>query len=153
MAQRGVDDSDLTSKLKWLFASQRLAVLATQSEGQPYNCLVAVVETDDLRRLLFVTSRTTRKYHNLRSEPRVSLLVDNRSNDESDFHGATAATAIGVATEVDGAEERARLSTVYLAKHGHLRAFLDSPDAALISVEVSDYVISSFTQVWILRPG
>jgi len=56
--------------LEGLFAGQRLAVLATQGEGQPYGSLVAFSAAPDLRRLVFATARSTRKYVNLRADPR-----------------------------------------------------------------------------------
>ncbi|HSB07022.1 MAG TPA: pyridoxamine 5'-phosphate oxidase family protein, partial [Thermodesulfobacteriota bacterium] len=74
--------------LKDLFFSQRLAVLATQSQGEPYGNLVAFVATNDLKHLLFATTRATRKYANMSENPRVAMVMDNRSNQEADFHQA-----------------------------------------------------------------
>ena len=71
--------------LKDLFASQRLAGLATQSEGQPHGCLVAFACSNDLKHLFFTTDRNTRKYHDVTVNPRIAMLIDNRSNQESDF--------------------------------------------------------------------
>lgn len=60
--------------LKNLFSSQRLAVLATQSERQPYGNLVAFVAANDLKYLLFATTRATRKYSNISDNPRVAMV-------------------------------------------------------------------------------
>jgi hypothetical protein len=46
--------AQLKAFLKDLFASQRLAVLATQSKKQPYGNLVAFVATEDLNHLLLI---------------------------------------------------------------------------------------------------
>jgi nitroimidazol reductase NimA-like FMN-containing flavoprotein (pyridoxamine 5'-phosphate oxidase superfamily) len=134
-----------------LFAKQKLAVLATLSGGQPYSCLVAFAETEDLKGLVFTTFRSTRKYRDIMSEPRVALLVDNRSNEESDFSDALAVTATGRAEEVMGGE-RERLLSVYLAKHPHLAEFAGSSDSALVRVGVENYVVSSFHEVAALSP-
>ena len=40
------DSGEIKGKLKDLFSSQKLAVLSTQSEGQPYASLVSFVATD-----------------------------------------------------------------------------------------------------------
>ena len=56
--------SEAKELIRQIVESQRFAVLATQFEGQPYSNLVAFAEAEDLRSLLFVTSRNTRKYSN-----------------------------------------------------------------------------------------
>jgi len=58
-------DKDLNKvkrDLKKLLQSQPLAVLATQSRGQPYASLIAFASSDDLKSLYFATTRATRKY-------------------------------------------------------------------------------------------
>lgn len=129
--------------LRNLFASQRLAVLATQNAGQPYGNLVAFAETDDLRHLVFVTSRNTQKYANVAENRKVALLVDSRRNQISDFQKAVAVTAMGAAEEITG-NERQIMVEVYVNKHPHLANFLKRPDSAVIKVTVSDYIIASF---------
>ena len=132
------DTSELRRLLNELFASQPLAVLATEGEGQPYASLVAFAATEDLEYLLFATTRSTRKYANLLAESRVALLVDNRSNQDSDFHNAVAVTATGRAEEVE-AHEKDTLLRLYLTKHPHLSEFVTSPTCALLKVTVDTY--------------
>lgn len=126
--------------LSELFTSQKLAVLGTHQEGQPYGSLVAFAATPDLKNLVFATTRATRKFANLQSDPRVSMLLDNRSNRVADFRKAVAATALGRAREVRG-KERARLSKMYLAKHPHLKEFVGSPSCALVKMRVEVYYV------------
>lgn len=141
-----MDESQVRQKLSDLLVSQKLAVLATNSEGQPYNCLVAIAGTEDLKYLLFSTSRSTRKYRELKTDPRVSILIDNRSNMESDFDNAVAVTAIGRATETQGFD-RDRFADIYIEKHPYLESFISSQGNALIRIEVKKYVVSSFKDV------
>jgi nitroimidazol reductase NimA-like FMN-containing flavoprotein (pyridoxamine 5'-phosphate oxidase superfamily) len=139
--------SQLRKTLKDLFASQRLGVLATYGSGQPYGSLVAFVATDDLKHLLFATTRATRKYANLSTESRVALLVDNRSNQDTDFHSSIAVTALGNAKEVTRSE-RDRFLRLYLAKHPHLEEFVNSPTCALLKVSVDRYyMVNRFQNV------
>ena len=140
--------------LQDLFASQRLAVLATHDKGgQPYASLMAFVATDDLRQMLVATARSTRKYANLMADPRVALLVDSRSNRDSDVQRAVAVTVLGEASEV-GAAERDGLVRLYLAKHPHLEEFVVSPSCALMRVNVASYyLVSKFQEVIELRVG
>ncbi len=141
------DSHQLKRRLKELFDSQRLAVLATHHSGQPYGSLVAFAATDDLKHLLFATTRGTRKYANLSQDGRVAMLVDNRSNQEADFHNAIAATAIGRVEEVKG-EEKEGLLGRYLVKHPYLKEFVASPTCAFLKLKVETYyAVSSFQEV------
>jgi nitroimidazol reductase NimA-like FMN-containing flavoprotein (pyridoxamine 5'-phosphate oxidase superfamily) len=142
---------DLRQTLKDVFATQRFCVLATQGQGQPYGSLVAFAETDDLRQMVFATNRDTRKFSNLISEPRVALVVDSRSNSDTDLKDAVAITALGPAHEAAG-DERERLTRVYLAKHPSLAEFIGSPQMAICSVQVEDFVVAGFNEVARLRP-
>jgi heme iron utilization protein len=139
--------------LQELFAAQRSAVLATTENGQPYLSLMAFATTSDLQYLLVATYRATRKYRNIEADPRVALLVDNRTNQPTDTEQAMAVTALGAANEV-GAAEKDRFLQIYLAKHPHLEKFVTSPECALIEVEVERYfVVSNFQEIRELVPG
>jgi len=143
--------SDLRQTLKDTLATQRFGVLATHGQGQSYGSLVAFAETGDLKQLVFATQRETRKFLNLMSEPRVALVIDSRSNSDSDLKNAVAITALGPAHEAAGGE-RERLARVYLAKHPGLAEFIGSPEMAVCSVQVEDYVVARFDEVTRLRP-
>jgi nitroimidazol reductase NimA-like FMN-containing flavoprotein (pyridoxamine 5'-phosphate oxidase superfamily) len=133
--------------LKDLFSSQRLAVLATQNQRQPYGNLVAFMATEDLKHLLFATTRATRKYANISSNPRIAMVVDNRSNQEADFHQAAAVTATGVVKEIEG-PEKDRFQKLYLSKHPYLKEFVSSPTCALLRMDVETYyVVRQFQNV------
>jgi len=139
--------SQLKEFLKNLFPSQKLAVLATQSKKQPYGNLVAFVATKDLKHLLFATTRATRKYTNISENPRVAMVMDNRSNQEADFHQAAAVTATGVAKEVKGSEKETLLR-LYLSGHPYLKDFVSSPTCALLKMNVETYyVVRQFQNV------
>lgn len=139
--------------LSGLFTSQKLAVLATHQKGQPYGSLVAFAAASDLKHLVFATTRTTRKFANLEADPRVSMVLDNRSNRVADFRKAVAATALGRAGEARG-KERGKLAAIYLAKHPHLKDFVNSPTCALVKVRVEVYyVVWRFQNVFEWRVG
>lgn len=144
------DPQQITLDLKALFASQGLAVLSTHDHGQPYCNLVAFASSEDIRHLVFATTRATRKFANIDEDSRVSMLVDNRSNRVADFHEAMAVTATGHAEEVLGPEKDSLLK-LYLAKHPHLEDFVMSPTCALMRLEVIRYyVVSRFQHVMVL---
>ena len=140
-----MDQSKLTKVVKELFSSQRLAVLSTQSEDEPYGSLVAFAASEDLKNLFFATARKTRKFTNIITNPRVSLLMDNRSNRPSDFQDTVVVTALGQAEEMKEGE-KGKMLEFFLLRHPDLRAFATSPDCALIEVRVEKYIIVSHFQ-------
>jgi nitroimidazol reductase NimA-like FMN-containing flavoprotein (pyridoxamine 5'-phosphate oxidase superfamily) len=145
------DSAQITPVLRALLDSQRFAVLATHSGGQPYVSLMAFAATSDLRELIFATERDTRKYANLRSDARAAVLVDSRSNRSSDIQDAVAVTVIGRAEEAQG-DERDHLLRIYVAKHPNLERFATSPSCALVRVKVASYrIVSRFQEVQEVR--
>ena len=140
-----MDQSGLTKVVKELLLSQRLAVLSTQSEKEPYGNLVAFAVSEDLKNLFFATARKTRKFTNILANPLVSLVMDNRSNRPSDFQDTVVVTALGRAEEMKESEKRKMLA-FFLFRHPDLRAFATSPDCALIEVRVEKYIIVSHFQ-------
>ena len=137
--------------LKDLFKTQKLAGLATQSNGQPHNCLVAFACTDDTKFLLFATRRDTRKFQDILVNPPVSVLIDNRSNDQADFQDAMAVTAKGVAHEMEG-HEKELLTQLYLEKHPYLETFIGKSDVALVRIEVREYLVARFDSTEVIQP-
>ena len=130
----------LEQTLVSLFGSQKLSVLSTYSKGQPYASLVAFAATQDLKNFFFATGRTTRKFANVLENPRIAMLVDNRSNRESDFEEACAATILGQAGELSGQGKKNRLK-LYLEKHPYLEEFATSAQSAIIEVRVQSIVL------------
>jgi nitroimidazol reductase NimA-like FMN-containing flavoprotein (pyridoxamine 5'-phosphate oxidase superfamily) len=133
--------------LKKLFNSQALASLSTHHAGQPYASLVAFYASDDLKYIYFVTPKTTRKYGNLTANSRVAVMVNNSTNNVSDFHRAISVTAVGKAEEISESEKEPVLIQ-YLTKHPHLEDFARSPTCALIGVAVETYyMVKNFQNV------
>ena len=137
---------ELLELVKKVFNSQRFAVLATQSEGQPYSSLIAFADADNLRSLIFVTSRDTRKYSNTQANRKVAVLIDSRTNQASDLQSVVAITAVGTIEEVSESN-RDYLSGIYLSKHPQLADFLNKPSNALMKVMVAEYVVATFEGV------
>lgn len=151
--ERKLTDEVTLPRLQEFLASQRSAVLATTENGQPYLSLMAFAATDDLQYLLVATYRATRKYRNIKADPRVALLVDNRTNQPSDTEQAMAVTALGRAEEVV-ASDKDQFLPIFLAKHPHLEKFVSSPECALIKVEVERFfIVSNFQEVREVLPG
>ena len=138
---------EIRSRLKDLCTSQKLAVVSTQSDGQPYASLVAFFASDDLRHIFFVTARTTRKFAYLTEDSRVAVLINSSTNQESDFHDAVSITVIGTAEEIKD-HEKEHILGLYLSKHPYLEDFAHSPSCALIKITTkSYYMVKNFQNV------
>lgn len=133
-------EKKIRDQIQNLLDSQILAVLSTQRQGQPYANLIAFAHADDLSTLVFATPKPTRKFTNLMTEPRVSLLVDNRGNRESDFHEASAVTIIGEVSEINE-DSLNCYKALYLQRHPHLETFVNSPSTAFLKVTVKHYIL------------
>ena len=143
----------LSQVLQDLFASQGSAVLATTESGRPYLSLMAFAASDDLRFLVVATPKASRKHRNLMTDPRVALLVDNRTNKPDDVKQAMAVTVMGVAEECSTAEAEYFLG-LYRDKHPHLVEFATSLENVLVKVKVDRYyLVSRFQEVREYSPG
>ena len=140
-------EEELRARVLDLLKRQNLAVLSTDRGGHPYASLVGFLADDDLKHIYFVTTRATRKFDALKSNPRVAMLIDNRSNTYGDFREAMAVTALGEAHEIVKEVHRDKVKA-YLDKHPHLADFMSSPTSALVRIEVQAYyAVTRFQQV------
>jgi hypothetical protein len=145
--------AEVWATIRELLESQKVAVLSTLGHIQPYSNLVAFAATPDLKYLLFATTRATRKYANLLANCRISILIDNRTNQAADFAEAAAVTVLGQVEEMHGTELR-QLLPVYLDRHPYLGDFVTSPTCALFRVKVERYIlVTRFQDVREIFPG
>lgn len=142
------DRSEHARHIRALVETQRFAVLSThQSDGHPYASLVAFCVDPNLKQMVFCTLRSTRKFANLEAEGRVALLIDNRSNEETDLQEAAAVTVLGVCEEARG-DERGALADCFLKRHPAMAEFVRSPGCAVMKVDVrSYYLVTRFQNV------
>lgn len=147
--------TEIQPLLRNLFQAQRFAVLATEGDGQPFASLMAFAASEDLRELVVLTERGTRKFCNLAANRRVALLIDDRENKASDTQDSIALTALGEAQEVDRDAAGAALLERYLARHPYLADFAASHSCAIVRVTITSYqLVSRFQKLaeWRVRP-
>lgn len=116
--------------------AQRHAVLATDSDGQPYSSLIAYALTSDIKGIIFATPKSTRKYKNILKNRCVSLLIDTRSNTEKDYMDAESITILGNAYPVRRGKKWSELAEILKKKHPRLTSFIDSHETALVYIEI-----------------
>jgi len=143
--------SDTSGLVRKVVDSQYFAVLGSDDKGQPYTSLVAFAASPDLKYLVFITNRNTRKYRNIIQNSHVCLLIDNRANSSSDINKAIAVTALGSAHEEAGRESK--LYSIFVQRHPYLNKFASDRDSVVIAVAVSEYIVAGFknTQRIVIR--
>lgn len=138
---------NIFEQISALFDSQRLAVLSTQINGQPYASLVAFASSDNLEQIFFLTPDTTRKYENLITNTKVAILVNNSLNQTDDIYNAISVTGTGTAFVVEKANKKKFLD-IYLSKHPHMKTFSAAPTTALVCVTINRYfMVNQFQNV------
>ena len=126
----------VSERLRVLNKTQMHAVLATDSDGQPYTSLIAYALTFDMKGIVFATPKSTRKYKNIFKNRRVSLLIDTRSNTEKDYMAAESITILGNAYPVRRGGKWSELANVLKKKHPRLSFFIESPETTLVYIEI-----------------
>jgi nitroimidazol reductase NimA-like FMN-containing flavoprotein (pyridoxamine 5'-phosphate oxidase superfamily) len=121
-----------------IFRANKLAVLATEGNGQPHASLVAITPLDDFVHLLFATYRSTRKYNNLIHNGKVAVLLENRYINDQNRSEISVLTAFGYAKEL-GEDSYEMAKQIHLQRHPTLGTFLLSTDCAIFRVVVDAY--------------
>jgi nitroimidazol reductase NimA-like FMN-containing flavoprotein (pyridoxamine 5'-phosphate oxidase superfamily) len=134
--------SDIEDTIRRVLERNRLAVLATQRDGQPHASLIAFTPLEGLRFLAFATYRDTRKYASIQLERRVAILVEDRERDARHPGRRIVLTAVGEAIKTPEEERQAYMAT-HLARHPDLQKFLSSPECEFLRVAVHAYQVVS----------
>ena len=124
-------------QLKLMDRTQRHAVLATVSDGQPYTSLVAFAMMPDMTGVVFATPRDTAKYRNLLQNKRVALLIDTRSNTDAAYMRSEAVTIVGTAAPVRRGRRWEELASLLIRKHPALRSFVEARTTSIVLLEAA----------------
>jgi nitroimidazol reductase NimA-like FMN-containing flavoprotein (pyridoxamine 5'-phosphate oxidase superfamily) len=118
----------------------RLAVLATEANGQPHASLIAITPVQGFRQMIFATYRNTRKFENILHNGKVAVLIQGEDMASSNPQKGFALTAFGHAQEV-GISELEEAMHVHLERHPDLETLLHSGNFAIIRIKVEAYQV------------
>ena len=142
---------ELKNLISKIGSKQLFAVLATSNKNQPYTSLVAFAITEDLKKLVFITPRDTRKFQYLSENNRVSLMIDNSENQKVDISKAVGITITGKSRDSSG-KERETLLNLFISKHPQMNEFAFSKGCSVVSVDINRYdVVERFQNVSVLE--
>ena len=140
-------EPEVRERIVRVMNSQKIAVLGTSKNDEPYSCLVSFAVTEGLDKIVFATMRQRLKYRNIMVNPRVTLIVDDRDVYNSSFNETTSITIIGSAKDIKDVD-RDKYASLLLERHPSLTDFVNSPDCAIIRVAIdSYYIVSEFESV------
>jgi nitroimidazol reductase NimA-like FMN-containing flavoprotein (pyridoxamine 5'-phosphate oxidase superfamily) len=132
----------MLEKMKAMVRDNDICVLATTSEGKPHCSLMAYVPDEGCREIYMVSHRDTRKFRNLLENPAISLLIDTReSRSDRNRTEAKALTVSGVFEEIEDPERLRHVRTELLGRHPHLDNFMSHPDAVILCIRVSSFLL------------
>jgi nitroimidazol reductase NimA-like FMN-containing flavoprotein (pyridoxamine 5'-phosphate oxidase superfamily) len=131
---------DIQDTILRVLERNRLAVLATQRDGQPHASLMAFTPLGGLRFLAFATYRETLKYKSIGQDPRVAILVEDREGDLRCSGQPLVLTALGEAIETPEEERHAHIAK-HLTRQPGLQNFLCSSECEFIRVAVNAYQV------------
>jgi nitroimidazol reductase NimA-like FMN-containing flavoprotein (pyridoxamine 5'-phosphate oxidase superfamily) len=120
--------------------SGKLAVLATEKDGQPHVSLISFTPIGGHRQLIIMTNRNTRKFENLTHNAKVAILIQGEEPNSSGQQNSCALTAFGTACEISIAEHEEALHS-HLERHPDLANYLQKSDLALILITVDTYQV------------
>lgn len=133
---------DLRVRIDAVLAGHDLCVLATVNpDGSPHTSLLAYHFDRLAGRILLASLTDTRKWRNIKTDPRVSLLVDTRLDHAPDQQAlAQALTVTGVATPATDEESLAAKARI-LAGHPHMKDFLELPEVRAMVVRPKGFLL------------
>jgi len=110
-----------------------LCVLATSAGDVPHASLMSYAVEPDLQYIHMATPANSRKWANLKRNPNMALLIDEREKAVARNRPQTRALTVGCElSPVDDDEEKARILEIIAAAHPHLRDFLTAPEIEII---------------------
>lgn len=148
-----IDYEAIKNNIRKLLESESFAVLSTQGKGQPYASIIGFLSTPDLKKIVFATSKETRKFSLITKSRKVALLVDNRSSVPPVINKISAVTITGESHVLENPAKREKWGNLLVKKHPYLKEFVQAPSTAVILVDVYRYFyVRRFQEVFEWNP-
>ena len=144
----GEDARILEDVIRRLLEEQPFAVLATQGKGITNASLISFAKTPDLKHIVFATPINSGKFDLIDGDENISILVDDRSQQQDNINQISALTITGKARILQEENEITNWAGLLTNKYPNLTAFVTAPTTAVILVEVVRFLyVSKFQEV------
>jgi hypothetical protein len=89
-----------------------------------------------------VTSRKSKKFHNLSENPSASLLIDTREEDSASQNPKTRALTIaGVYTQLADENKKSKIRSEMVSKHPAIRDLIKNPNAEILCIKIVSFLL------------
>ena len=126
-------------KINDLLLRKDSCVLATTDGETPHCSLMAYVTGESGQRLYLVTSRASRKYQNILCQPRVSLLIDTRGEQQREL--TQAVTITGNCEILQDTAEIAEVKANFVRQYPQLIDFVRKNDVDVMCVQIDFFLL------------
>jgi|TARA_B110000908_G_scaffold129302_1_gene151933 nitroimidazol reductase NimA-like FMN-containing flavoprotein (pyridoxamine 5'-phosphate oxidase superfamily) len=135
-----------------LLSQQVQFVLATLSDQGVALHLMAYAFSKDLSEIYLASLENTQKVKNIRNNPSVTCLWDNRTGNHSDHVGGQAMSGFGQARELTGGAEKPA-HRLLLERNSTLKDLMTAPDVVFFAVHIDRYQwVEGYTQAMTFVP-
>lgn len=124
--------------MKSLLKRKSSCVLATTDGNAPHCSLMAYVISTDADRIYLVTPQNTKKYHNIKYHPGVSLLIDTRGEQKRSH--TQALTISGTCQILRDVNEISKVRKAFKHHHPHLQSLINKGDVAFLCVKFDSFL-------------
>jgi nitroimidazol reductase NimA-like FMN-containing flavoprotein (pyridoxamine 5'-phosphate oxidase superfamily) len=135
-----------------LLNHQVQCVLATISDKEQALHLMAYANSTELDKIYLASLENTQKVKNMRNNPKVTCLWDNRTGNNTDHTAGLAMSGFGQAREL--ADDPARLAiNLLLQRNANLQPLLSNPSVVIFALHIDRYQwVEGYTEVRIYEP-
>ena len=135
-----------------LLNQQAQCVLATLGDKELALHLMAYAISTDLDEIYLASLENTQKVKNMRANPNVTCLWDNRTGNNNDHTKGLAMTGFGKAHELKGESARSA-QHLLLQRNTTLEPLLSDPSVVIFAVHIDRYQwVQGYTRVVIYEP-
>ena len=135
-----------------LLNQQVQCVLATLADQQPALHLMAYAFSADLDEIYVASMADTQKVRNMRRNPNVTCLWDNRSGNNSDHNVGLAMSGFGKARELSG-DSAAKVARLLAQRNATLKPLLADPAVLVFAISIDRYLwVEGYTRTIIYQP-
>jgi len=132
----------MIEEMKSFVKNKKTCVLATATENNPHCSLMAYVTDDDCSEIYMITSRRSKKFHNLSENPSVSLLIDTREEDCGSQNPKTRSLTIaGVYKQLADENKKSKIRSEMILKHPAIRDLIKSPSAEILCIKIVSFLL------------
>lgn len=135
-----------------LLNQQAQCVLATRGDKELALHLMAYAISPELDEIYFASLEKTQKVKNMRANPSVTCLWDNRTGNITDHTAGLAMSGFGNAHELTG-ESAQSAQRLLLHRNTTLELLLSEPSVVIFSLHIDRYQwVEGYTRVLIYEP-